>query len=111
MNDNMNIENDKLLRFIKHQMSSLLSQVQLQWGNIRNENYHSRLTCCRSLITNLTCPGDNSLYVEWAQPEQYYHGVNMYNLYIKTRQDTEWDIREVVVPPVVKHNVEKVFIN
>lgn len=30
----------------------------------------------RSLITNLTCPGDSSLYVEWAQPEQFYHGVD-----------------------------------
>ena len=48
------------------------------------------------------------MYVEWAQPDQYYHGVDMYNLYIKTRLDTDWEIREVVVPPVAKHNVEKV---
>ena len=37
---------------------------------------HDVFTLTRSLITNLTCPGDSSLYVEWAQPEQFYHGVD-----------------------------------
>ena len=27
----------------------------------------------RPAVTNLTCPGPNSLYVEWTQPEQFYH--------------------------------------
>ena len=62
----------------------------------------------RALITNLTCPGDSSLYIEWAQPEQYYHGVDMYNVFIKTRQEQEWEVKQVAVPPVAKHNVEKV---
>ena len=66
------------------------------------------LYLCRALITNLTCPGDSSLYVEWAQPEKYFHGVDMYNLFIKTRLDQEWTMKQVVVPPVAKHNVEKV---
>ena len=71
--------------------------------------FHYTIFClCRALITNLTCPGDSSLYVEWAQPEKYYHGVNMYNLFIKTRLDKDWVVKQVVVPPVTKHNVEKV---
>ena len=37
----------------------------------------------RPLITNLTCPGDSSLYVEWAQPDTFYHGVDKYNLFIR----------------------------
>ena len=39
----------------------------------------------RPLITNLTCPGDSSLYVEWAQPDTFYHGVDKYNLFIRYR--------------------------
>ena len=101
----------------------------------------------RPLITNLTCPGDSSLYVEWAQPDTFYHGVDKYNLFIRwvnlpdfdfdtsgepqlqlsfreynvdieidcmTRTRTaaeeteDWEVKEVVVPPVAKHSVEKV---
>ena len=31
-----------------------------------------------------------------------------YNIFIKTRQGEDWEVREVIVPPVTKHNVEKV---
>ena len=62
----------------------------------------------RSLITNLTCPGDNTLYVEWAQPEKYYHSVDKYLLYFKNREEKAWQQRIVLVSPVAKHNVEKV---
>ena len=62
----------------------------------------------RPLITNLTCPGDNSLYIEWSPPEEFYHGVDSYNLYMKTREQQQWQLREIIVPPVAKHHVEKV---
>ena len=62
----------------------------------------------RPLITNLTCPGDSSLYVEWGQPEEFYHGVDSYNVFIKTRDMDHWQRAEVTVPPVNKHHVEKV---
>ena len=31
-----------------------------------------------------------------------------YNIFIKTRLGEDWEVREVIVPPVAKHNVEKV---
>jgi len=64
----------------------------------------------RSLITNLTCPGDNTLYIEWVQPEKYYHSVDMYRLYFKTREEKAWQKKTVLVPPVPKHNVEKMLL-
>ena len=45
-------------------------------NELRNKLKYKSLISPRSLITNLTCPGDSSLYVEWAQPEQFYHGVD-----------------------------------
>ena len=62
----------------------------------------------RSLITNLTCPGDNTLYVEWTQPEKHYHSVDKYLLYFRSREEKAWQQRIVLVSPVAKHNVEKV---
>lgn len=62
----------------------------------------------RPLITNLTCPGDSSLYIEWSPPEVFYHGVDSYKLYMKTREQQHWQLREILVPPVAKHHVEKV---
>ena len=47
----------------------------------------------RPLITNLTCPGDSSLYVEWAQPDTFYHGVDKYNLFIRYRSSMLTSIR------------------
>eukprot|EP00092_Neocalanus_flemingeri_P005720 GFUD01006160.1.p1 GENE.GFUD01006160.1~~GFUD01006160.1.p1 ORF type:complete len:1193 (+),score=156.97 GFUD01006160.1:67-3645(+) len=64
----------------------------------------------RPLITNLTCPGGNTLYVEWAQPEKYYHSVDKYLLYYKSRGEKSWHQRTVLVPPVAKHNVEKMLL-
>ena len=63
----------------------------------------------RSLITNLTCPGDNTLYVEWMQPEKYFHSVDKYLLYFKSQEEKIWQQRIVLVSPVAKHNVEKVW--
>ena len=34
--------------------------------------------------------------------------MSRYNIFIKTRLDEDWEVREVIVPPVAKHNVEKV---
>ena len=62
----------------------------------------------RSLITNLTCPGDNRLYIEWTQPEKYFHSVDKYLLYFKSREEKVWQQRIVLVSPVAKDNVEKV---
>lgn len=64
----------------------------------------------RSLITNLTCPGDNTLYVEWTQPEKYYHSVDKYLLYFRSREEKAWQQRIVLVSPVAKHNVEKMLL-
>ncbi len=34
--------------------------------------------------------------------------MSRYNIFIKTRLGEDWEVREVIVPPVAKHNVEKV---
>ena len=75
---------------------------------IRSKNNSVVKKSFRPLITNLTCPGDSSLYVEWGQPEEFYHGVDSYNVFIKTRDMHHWQRAEVTVPPVNKHHVEKV---
>ena len=66
----------------------------------------------RPLITNLTCPGDSSLYVEWAQPDTFYHGVDKYNLFIRYRSDIltsiHWESRYCSF--LLENNVDIMYI-
>ena len=39
----------------------------------------------RAVITNLTCPADTSLYLEWARPERFYHSVDRCVYFCKYR--------------------------
>lgn len=65
----------------------------------------------RPAVTNLTCPGPNSLYVEWTQPEQFYHSVDSYVLHYRARGQQAWHTRTVLVPPVDKPSTEKMLLS
>jgi len=64
----------------------------------------------RPVVTNLTCPGASSLYVEWTQPDNYFHSVDSYVLHYKARSQDFWDTRTVVVPPVDRPSIEKMLL-
>jgi hypothetical protein len=38
-------------------------------------------------VTNLTCPDERSVYLEWTRPEIYYHSVDAYRVFYR-RRDT-----------------------
>jgi len=64
----------------------------------------------RPLVTNLTCPSANSLFVEWTQPEQFYHSVDSYVLHYRARGQSSWETRTVLVPPVDNPSTEKMLL-
>jgi hypothetical protein len=36
-------------------------------------------------VTNLTCPDERSVYLEWSRPEVYFHSVDGYRVYYRRR--------------------------
>merc|ERR1719385_398345 len=64
----------------------------------------------RPLVTNLTCPTANSLYVEWTQPDHFYHSVDSYVVHWRARGQQTWETRTILVPPVDRPTTEKMLL-
>jgi len=64
----------------------------------------------RPLVTNLTCPTANSLFLEWTQPDHFYHSVDSYVVHWRARGQQTWDTRTILVPPVDRPTTEKMLL-
>jgi hypothetical protein len=40
-------------------------------------------------VTNLTCPDERSVYLEWSRPEVYFHSVDGYRVYYRRRDASD----------------------
>ena len=40
-------------------------------------------------MSNLTCPDERSVYLEWSRPEVYYHSVDAYRVFYRRRDASD----------------------
>jgi len=48
-------------------------------------------------IVNLTCEGDDALFVQWQRPELIYYKIDYYFVYYRSEHDSDTDFEEIAI--------------